>query len=95
MKITLSKHQWEFIGEKTGWIKTSNGWKNGGWYQYGKDFVDLLKPAVLKGIHQQIGLEGIIEYIKRDPYYSSLIEKEKMNDHDLGYFVHDSIHLYQ
>ena len=24
MKITLSKSQWEFIGNKTGWIKTAN-----------------------------------------------------------------------
>ena len=36
MKITLSKSQWEFIGNRTGWIKKANA-KKSGWFKKSQD----------------------------------------------------------
>jgi len=50
MKIKLSRSQWNFIGEKTGWIKKAE--KDSNDYQYGKDNDDCVCGHSLSG-HQQ------------------------------------------
>jgi hypothetical protein len=45
MKITLSKSQWEYIGDKTGWIKEAKWGK--------KDVVDPKKKGMWDGYTQE------------------------------------------
>ncbi len=88
---TLSKAQWTYIGQQTGWLsKQANGWGH-----FSGDLTDIIEAKAIMGLRSGLTPEQIAEEIKTDEGLKSFLIEELVTDEELLECIKEEMEMYR